>query len=107
MNNRYNLLSDKNIRSAIPLTSIGVDELSWREKGAIDLICFLSRYNYPILGGDVYQIKESRIVQTLDSWYIIHSPESTDCYQQTVDFIKTYERRNSGVFLYSIIFKES
>ena len=42
MNNRYNLLSDKNIRSAIPLTSIGVDELSWREKDAIDLICFLT-----------------------------------------------------------------
>ena len=107
MKNRYSMLPERNMCAAIPLTTIGVNEVAWREKDAIDLVIYLASVNYPVLGGDVYQIKEGRIVHTLDSWYINTGVESIDCYQQSISYIQKYESSNTGGFLYSVIFRVS
>ncbi len=104
---RYNLIPEKLLELAVSLEQFGLNEYAWKGSDIYKVIQVLENAHISILGGDVYQLVDNTIFQTLDSWYINKS-HNDNFYLRSCEtareFIRSYELANRGNYLYSIVF---
>lgn len=97
------ILGEK-INEAISLSVIGINEYAWDFGCIVEIISILRRKKIPILGGDVFIIKNGIINTTYDSWYF---NAKTDCdyedsYNKAINFIQIFEEKEDK-YVYSIV----
>lgn len=109
LDSKYEYLPQNLLEVGISLESIGIAELAWESKPALDVIEFLSGNGFHILGGDVYSYRENSVDSTYDSWYY----NETNCNdsvenskKRAMEYIVDYSNLNGDGYLYSIIFKK-
>lgn len=92
------------VSEGISLTTIGINEYAWEYKNIIDIISILRKRKIPILGGDVYIIKNGKINTTFDSWYYDNISDTgyEDSYKKTIDYINIFEAKEE-TYVYSIV----
>ena len=103
----YEMIPKSIMDKGMSLKELGILEFAWNVNDIKRIIDTFSVKKIPILGGDVYKIIDGNIYQTYDSWYISKSDENDFCkisYEKTISYVLTYEEKNEGQFLYSIIF---
>lgn len=98
-----NIVGEK-INEALSLSAIGINEYAWNYNSIVEIIPILREKRIPILGGDVYIIKNGIIKQTCDSWYY---NVKIDCdyegsYKRTIDYINIFEGKEDK-YVYSIV----
>ena len=71
-------LSQKWIDIAVNLGSIGVNQLAWNRKDALDLLQNIQEADIGILGGDLYVQEGDSISSTGDNWYCERIPDEDD-----------------------------
>lgn len=104
---KYNILSKSIIEQAVLLECFGIYEYAWKKEEIEKVLEFLKNRKIPVLGGDVYQLKDEKILQTYDSWYINNTASATfylESYKKAKDYIDEYESINEGDFLYALVF---
>ncbi len=62
-------LGQELLDKAIPLDSIGFNELAWDKKTVLEVLTNLIPLNVGIWGGDVYELIGDDIIPLSDSWY--------------------------------------
>jgi hypothetical protein len=67
------LLADDGIQ----LTSLGLDEVALTKKNAMRALDIFVDKKTPVLGGDVYFLKNGRLSSAYANWYTERSPEET------------------------------
>ncbi len=96
------------INSAKSLKHLGILEIAWDWQNAIKAIEYLSKYNYVVLGGDVYN---KNLEPTYDSWYInkneIKSKEEfiIQAKKKAISYIIQYHDKNGDEYFYSIVYE--
>lgn len=91
------------------LEVIGVSEMAWEYKEALNVINFFANKGYVILGGDVYMFNNEGFESTYDSWYINKSKSESfveESRKKAVEYITQYTNRNGNGFVYSIVFEK-
>jgi len=97
------------VKKSISLKNIGINELAWHGKDAIEAIEYLSKNRTLILGGDVYIISEQKIKLTYDNWYYIpvesrpHQENIDAAKEKAISYIQHFMRKNGNDYLYSIV----
>ena len=89
---------------ALSLSVIGINEYAWNYDSIVEMIPLLRETRLPILGGDVYIIKNGIAKPTYDSWYY---EVKSDCdyennKKKTIDYIKIFEGKDDK-YMYSIV----
>lgn len=109
MKNLINLLPSTFKELAIPLSGIGVDNVAWKYNDCIEVVNFLTKHGFFILGGDVYGCKNENINNTYDSWYINKNNllARKDLIElgksKTLSYIKKYKDLNGDDYCYSLV----
>lgn len=103
----YDMIPKRVMDKSISLKEFGILEYAWNLDDIKRIIVTFDINKIPILGGDVYKIVDGKVCPTYDSWYINKSAEN-DFYrishEKTMSYILSYEKRNKGKFLYTIVF---
>ena len=103
----YNVIPKAIMDKSISLKEFGLLEYAWNLNDIKKIISILDIKKIPILGGDVYKIINGKVCPTYDSWYINKSAESDFyriSYNKTMSYILSYEERNKGKYIYTIVF---
>jgi hypothetical protein len=106
------ILSNKLLKNAIDLQSIGIHELAWKYDYIIKVIKTINAHGIIILGGDVYRINDinKRISSTGDSWYFekkLTDDSVAESETKAIDYISNYYNRNGECFCYSVVCEKS
>ena len=88
---------------------LGINAYAFPKQQALIIISKLKEKNVPILGGDVYCMKNSLIINNCDSWYC--NFEARETQQNFVKrscllakkYIENYPENNIGKKLFSIV----
>jgi len=97
------------LNTGISLQVIGLNSFAWKFPLVLEVITFLERENYVILGGDVLLYNGEHIENTYDSWYfnIDESLTKEQNIKQSVlladQYLKKYNETNNGEFLYNLV----
>lgn len=100
------------LKEAIPLDSIGLNEISWKKEFAQSVIACLQSADIGILGGDVYRTSSEGIVPVYDNWYCNKDSGESDkeyFYRsklQALDYISNYCANGGENFLFTFVFTE-
>ena len=104
---------NSNFYSVIPTSllslayRIGETDFAWESKNIPIVLDFLRDNSQFILGGDVYELSMGKIIGTYDSWYINPNRSSfSESYKLTIQYINEYESKNSGKFLYALVWRQ-
>jgi len=103
------ILPDKFVKSAISLNSLGVCGLAWEYSDFINVVEYLVKHNYLILGGDVYSYNNGKVNSTYDSWYIEKDAVilNSELLQQSkikaISYVDLYNKKNGDNYCYSIV----
>lgn len=77
----------------IPLHSLGVDNWALSKDQALLTLTYFKRMGVPVIGGDVYAIKNGEIEHTYDSWYCEekkNDEEYSEFVKRSVDHAEKY-----------------
>ncbi len=101
---RINDIIGEKINDAISLSAIGINEYAWDYNSIVDIIPILRENRLPILGGDVFIIKNGIIKPTCDSWYykILTDCDFEKSYIRTIEYINLFEEKEDK-YVYSIV----
>ena len=89
----------------ISLKHLGVNEYAWKYDDVLMLIDMLSDARIPVLGGDVYIVKDGTIRPTYSSWYVNDPREIiSESWYRAKKYIKNYEYLNRTKNLYVLVF---
>lgn len=103
----YDLIPKSIADRRISLKGFGIAEYAWNAEDIKKIVNIFNENRIPILGGDVYKIVDGKVCKTYDSWYINRTDEYDFCdrsHERTISYILSYEERNRGQFVYSIVF---
>lgn len=84
---------------------LGINEYAWKYSEIIEVINFLSKNNFQILGGDVYSFDNNTIKVTYDNWFC-SSKTLEDNVSYSLKYINTYYNNNGDDYIYSIVVKK-
>lgn len=84
---------------------LGINEYAWKYSEIIEVINFLSKSNFLILGGDFYSFDNDTIKVTYNNWYC-SSKISEENVNYSLKYINTYYSNNGDDYVYSIVVKK-
>lgn len=93
----FRLIPDEYKTKAISLSPIGLAEYGWRKEDIVVLINLLYCEDMIVLGGDVYEYYNTKIVPTQDNWSCDREEdESLDEFlkkslEKTIYYIKSFD----------------
>jgi hypothetical protein len=91
------------------LRSIGVKGAALMQAHALKAIEILENQNIPILGGDVFVLKEKKIDFSYDNWYC--DEEDFDNYEEYIrmswetarKYIKLFKENDNEIYMFQIV----
>jgi hypothetical protein len=87
------------LQQARSLAALGLAEVAWPRPAALSILEWMRGRRYAVLGGDVLQVSDNRLVHTYDSWHSDPLPaESFETYasrslDDTLGYLKAYPDR--------------
>ena len=99
-----NIIPQEIWKRGVLLDSLGINELVWDFESVMMIIDILQKYEYAILGGDVYKTCNGKFFITCDSWYFKKSDnELSTSFEQAKNYILKYYESNGNGFVYSLV----
>ena len=92
-----------NIEGVVKLRIGNMITYLWDSASIIALIDVLRNNKIKILGGDVYTFNQYEIKLTYESWTTNKNSLYEDSFTETVDYIRNYEKKHSGKYLYGVV----
>jgi hypothetical protein len=90
----------------------GVNEIAWKKVDAYQVIEFLMKSGYAILGGDVYTKEGGNFIPTYDSWFINKQEKISwenfilKSKEKALAYIEHYYSVNGSDYLYVLVFSQ-
>jgi hypothetical protein len=100
------------IEKALSLSHLGVADLAWLRRDAIEMIKALDWSAIAILGGDVLKKENNVYKYNYDNWHCdIRQGEAWDAYAQrsrkeTEEYLKKYPDPGDNIYIYSLVFAD-
>ena len=99
-------IEEYSVLKGVPLKHLGINEYAWKYDDAMVLIDMLKDANIPVLGGDVYTVKDGAIRSTYHSWYVNNPQEiMSESWNRAKEYIKQYESSNRDQSLFVFVCK--
>ncbi len=102
-----NRLKEAILEKGIPLKSAGINSFGFYRSDALEIITLLEELGISILGGDVYQVLDSKIIPTYDNWSTavddgsINMPKNLA--SQSRQFIVSYHETDNYNYIYILV----
>jgi hypothetical protein len=111
MNNNYieNLPTDLKDRAIWLLEKVGVKEYGWDRNDALLVLEYLLNNNRIILGGDVLEIVNGKLMHVGDNWYYNNDDAKTKEENVTASYLKSnnyiihYQTHNKGEYVFVLV----
>lgn len=110
INDKYEILSSF-LSKGISLVNMGINEICWAYDDILDIINYLYKKEYAILGGDVLVKNNGSIQYTYDNWYVEKKEyESLSkylkrCRDESINYINKYVQLNNEDLYFVIVYK--
>lgn len=90
------------------LAHLGIAEYAWEKTEIMKILGICRERKIPVLGGDVYKIRNGKAEVTYDNWFI-NDDGTSDHAERSIDaavsYIKEYESIHGEDFVYTIVLK--
>lgn len=101
INYKYDILSNF-LSKGISLDNMGVNETCWAYDDILDIINYLYKKEYAVLGGDVLIKNNGSIQYTYDNWYVDKKEDESlagylkRCRDESINYINKYVKLNNN-----------
>lgn len=97
------------MNSIFELNNLGINDVAYSKCEALKMITNLEEQGIPVLGGDVFILKENIPIPTYDNWYCDKNPQES--YKEYVlrsckkacEYVSTYRSNDLNNVVFSLI----
>lgn len=96
--------------SVFNLNGLGINNVAYSKCEALRMIGCFEEQGIPVLGGDVFLLKDNIPSLTYDNWYCDKNPQESDqeyviqSCKKAYEYVSTYNSADSNKVLFSLVY---